>query len=310
MNPKHAKLKAVSDYIKPYSDICIAWLFGAEENKGLLLSFLNSIQDFYQFPHLVEVEQLNPFNLQKAAYEKLSILDIKARDDSGRLYNIEVQTSEQPSYTERSLYYWAKMYAGQMDSADQYRKLRPAISINILNYERFSEFRPATSCFMLSHKDMPDLVLTDHIVMHYIELPKLMPTVPSSFFERWLAFLKYEGREDFDMKILLKDEPALEQAHQSYQYFSHDRAARMAYEDRQKFLLDQSSALYEAELKGKLEGELKGKLEGELKGKLEGELKGELKGRLEAATKFKNLGVPVETICAATGLSRDEVAKL
>jgi predicted transposase/invertase (TIGR01784 family) len=44
--------------------------------------------------------------------------------------------------------------------------------------------------------------------------------------------------------------------------------------------------------------------------KQEGQQEGKIEGKLEDAANFKKLGVPVETICAATGLSREAVDAL
>ena len=50
--------------------------------------------------------------------------------------------------------------------------------------------------------------------------------------------------------------------------------------------------------------------EAKQEGQQEGKIEGKLEGTLEDAANFKKLGVPVETICAATGLSREAVDAL
>jgi predicted transposase/invertase (TIGR01784 family) len=50
-----------------------------------------------------EIELLNPFNLQETLDDKLSILDIKARDQSGRQFNVEMQMLAYPAYEKRIL---------------------------------------------------------------------------------------------------------------------------------------------------------------------------------------------------------------
>jgi predicted transposase/invertase (TIGR01784 family) len=49
---------------------------------------------------------LNPFNEKDTADDKLSILDIKARDQRGRQYNVEMQMLAPRVYPQRVLYYW------------------------------------------------------------------------------------------------------------------------------------------------------------------------------------------------------------
>ena len=50
--------------------------------------------------------------------------------------------------------------------------------------------------------------------------------------------------------------------------------------------------------------------EGEMKGRAEGEAIGAQKEKIENARNFKKLGVSIETISKATGLSIEEINKL
>lgn len=54
----------------------------------------------------------------------------------------------------------------------------------------------------------------------------------------------------------------------------------------------------------------KGRQEGELQGEKKGELKGEQKGRQEVARSLLLMGIPLETIAAATGLSEQALREL
>jgi predicted transposase/invertase (TIGR01784 family) len=74
--------------IKAYSDIFVKYLMGSEENKDLLISFINVVHKDFNFSTVVDVELKNPFNIKSCATDKVSILDIKARDETGRLYYI------------------------------------------------------------------------------------------------------------------------------------------------------------------------------------------------------------------------------
>ena len=55
-------------------DIFIKYLFGSEENKELLLSFLNSGLEDSDFQKIVNVEIKNPFNIKCFISDKESIL--------------------------------------------------------------------------------------------------------------------------------------------------------------------------------------------------------------------------------------------
>ena len=57
----------------------------------------------------------------------MSILDIRARMNDGTQVNIEVQVCKDPNMAKRSLYYWSKMYGGELQEGDPYNKLVQAI---------------------------------------------------------------------------------------------------------------------------------------------------------------------------------------
>ena len=60
-----------------------AGILGAEENRNLLVHFLNAVLDTELAAPLVAVEIFNPYNAKEFRDEKLSIVDIKARDKKG-----------------------------------------------------------------------------------------------------------------------------------------------------------------------------------------------------------------------------------
>jgi predicted transposase/invertase (TIGR01784 family) len=66
-------------------DLAFKKIFGIEENKDLLISFINSVVS--EADQVVDVELLNPYNLRNFIGDKQSILDIKAKDTSGNYFN-------------------------------------------------------------------------------------------------------------------------------------------------------------------------------------------------------------------------------
>ena len=118
--------------ISPRVDIAFKKIFGVEENKDLLLSLINSIVG--KEDKIAEVTLLNPYNPKNFRQDKLSILDIKARGEDGKRYNIEIQISDEADYDKRALYYWAKLYTEQLKVAEDYSTLSKAIGIHILNF--------------------------------------------------------------------------------------------------------------------------------------------------------------------------------
>lgn len=79
------------ELLNPRNDFLFKRVFGSEENRDLLLHFLNAVfEDAYQ-PRIAQVELLNPYLDKDSLSDKLSVLDVKARTETGMLVDIEIQ---------------------------------------------------------------------------------------------------------------------------------------------------------------------------------------------------------------------------
>ena len=116
--------------ITPRVALAFKKIFGVEENKDLLISLINSIVG--EEDQVNEVTLLNPYNPKNFNKDKLSILDIKAKGEDGKRFNIEIQISDEADYDKRALYYWAKLYTEQLKVSEDYSSLSKAIGIHIL----------------------------------------------------------------------------------------------------------------------------------------------------------------------------------
>ena len=253
-------------HIKAYSDIFIKYLLGSENYKHLLLSFINAVFMDSDFHKIISVEIQNPFNIKEHPIDRESILDIKATDENGRYYDIEVQSTSSSGYKWRSLYYWAKLYSSQLAESDPYTKLRPTICINVLNFKLFPEIKAFHNCFLFREHRKPELILTDHAMLHYLELPKLSGYQQKTKLFRWLKFLSNEGKDENLMKTLINEDKDIAQAHEAYEKFTNDKVLRDIYEAREKWKKDLSTEIEYA----RQDGEAKGFTKGEVKGKAEG----------------------------------------
>ena len=143
---------------------------------------------------------------------------------------------------------------------------------------------------------------------HVIELPKLPPelkdNVENGKIFLWAKFISSEKKEDFDM-IAQKD-PYIDSAYQQLQIISQDKQKRLEYEARQKAILDYNQFMYEAEQRGKEQGEKIGREQGEKIGREQGEKE---KG-IQIAKNLLSLGLDVNTIMTATGLSLQDIEVL
>ena len=272
--------------LDPKMDFIFKNIFGSENNKEILMSFLNAtlksedkIKSVFIKNGDIEKEHLT---------NKFSRLDIKAITDKNEHINIEIQMKNEYNMIQRTLYYWAKLYEGQLKEGDNYSKLSRTICINILNFSYLNNDK-FHSAFRLKDIETND-ELTDIQEIHFIEVPKLKDNSDEKdMLVAWTEFLK--DPESEKVRTLEMSIEEIRKARQELVKISSDDRQRELYNMRRKAMLDESDALYNAEQKGKLVG-LK---EGEQKGKIE-----MIKGLLLS-------NVDIEIIKTTSGLTIDEI---
>ena len=299
--------------LNPRVDIAFKKIFGTEENKDLLISFINSIVS--EEDQVTDIELLNPYNSRNFVGDKQSILDIKAKDLLGNYYNIEVQICDEGDYTERALLYWAKLYADQLRTGDPFSKLRRAIAIHVLNFTSIPNTPDYYNKFYVSNAKT-GLRFFDHLEIHTIELNKFTPKVdePLSLMlpriknglDRWATFLT--KAPSLDRNNLPKElvDPFIKKALDVLTNTFLNDEERELYEGHLKWLRIEASALEKAEKKA----EARGKAEGRSEGKAEGRAEGKAEGKAEMARDLLNLGFPISAISKASGLSEEDIKAL
>ena len=184
-------MKENKPYVKATSDIFIKYMFGLDtkESNNLVLSFINAVLTDSNFPAITKVIQKNPFNYKEFTDDKLSVLDIEVEDENHKLYNIEVQSSGNAYFRNRALYYWAKLYTSQSRESNIYDNLLPTIGINILDFTLFPELTAYHNYFVITEGRDREYVLTDQLIIHFLEISKIKDKDMSSKIASWLLYL-------------------------------------------------------------------------------------------------------------------------
>ncbi len=283
--------------VKKLNDYFIRYFFGSEGDEDLLLSFINAIMIDSNFATFVSVEIINPFNLSEKANNKESIVDLKAVTEDGTMVIIEIQTYSTKNFFERTLYYWSRNYSSTLKKGDDYPELKPVISINLIDDILFDKTdKRMHTCYLLEEKNT-NKILTDHIQLHYVEIPKFDENADiKKELKNWILFLKSNKEED--MSQLLKEDTIFEKAMTKYNYFTDNKDLLNEYDKREAYLFYQASLMRGSRKDGFEEGIEKGKLEG---------IKDE---KYSIAKSMKKDGADINLISKYTGLSIEEINKL
>ncbi len=281
--------------INPKVDIVFKKLFGSEENKDLLLSLINAV-----LPENEQITSLilnNPYNLSDYITGKLTILDIKATDENGKIYDIEMQIGEQGYYGRRALYYWGKTYTNQIDSGEMYSKLKKTIVISILDFKYFNDEDRFHRAIVAKDRDTNEFYdKLDYFEMHFVELPKFKKELPElhTALDRWATFLTkaYEFEKDA-IPEELASMPEVKKAIEQLDTIYLDKKEQEIYEAEQKALWDEKEKIRTAEEKIRTAEEQGIELE-----------------KFETAKKMSVKGYSKEDIAEMTGLSIEQIEKL
>ena len=177
--------------ISPLVDFAFKLMLGSPEHSGITIHFLNAV--LTDQPRITHVEILNPFLGKQSPDDKLSILDILATDEHGRLLNIEMQTSMPAGMAQRLAFYVSQLYVGQLYEGNQYTELRPAISICVLSRAMFPDSGALHLDFRLRDV-LSSQLLTDDLQIHLLQLNHLQVTAENVYHataaERWAFFLQ------------------------------------------------------------------------------------------------------------------------
>lgn len=243
--------------VDPKIDYAFKRLFGCEPNRHLLLHLVNAVLAPAPDNLLVDLEILNPFNNKERWDDKQSVVDIKARAQDGRLFNVEMQMVVGPFFPQRLLYYWAKLYQQQLQEGDDYQNLRPTISISFVNSLLFPQAIDHHLLFRLvdaTHK----LAFTDNIEFHVIELPKfeLRLDLLETPLDIWCFFLRHAASMDKDQIPAALNVAPIWQAIEVLTMLTQNDQEREQYEARVKVQRDWSSSLAEAREQGELIGQI------------------------------------------------------
>ena len=256
-------------FISPQNDFAFKRIFGDEQHKEVLISFLNSVLDLSGEREVVEVQIVDPYQVPRLKQFKETILDIKATCQSGRQFIVEMQVEHQHHFYKRALYYSSKAYTEQLRIGVDFTELKPVYFIGVLNFEAIPGSR-----YLSRHIILDEETHEQHIrdfEFCFIELPKFTKheSELQNVVDKWIFFLKNLGTKDGDNKDfsrIFASDPPLLRALDIALYHSLSEDELYVYEGRERHRLIEaettrtavSIAVRKAEVKARAEGKEEG----------------------------------------------------
>ena len=242
----------------------------------MLEDMVNAALSDFNFEEVKDLEIIDPYNLSENIDLKESIIDIKAKTKDNQTVIIEIQLQGNQYFIRRSLYYWANSYSSLLNKSENYTKLSPVISINVLDFILFNDIKDFHSCYLLK-EIKHNKILTEHCMLHYIELPKFNLNNDKEKLSSWIKFFKGEN-----MSNLIKENNIFEEVEKRCQSFIDSDPLINAYRKK-----EWNEYFY----KDMINVELK-------------------KRDYDIAKNLKQMNIDNASISKATGLSIEEIEKL
>jgi predicted transposase/invertase (TIGR01784 family) len=243
----------------------------------LLIDLINSVLTLIENNQIISIDIKNPEILPDHIKEKYIVLDIKAYDNLGNHYDIEMQASKYLYYPKRSTYYLSKLFASQLKSGENYQLLEPVIGIHFLDYIVYPRYPDYSYCFELRDYNHPELKYSDDLSLYIFELPKVSSKKKTNVLLKnkskqieWLNFLNNAHEGGSAMQKAYYTNPMVHRAFDLLSQISADEQTRKEAEFREMAIRNKIFELNAAEEEGIKKGIKKGREEGRLEEILNG----------------------------------------
>ncbi len=281
-------------YLDPKADLTFKKIFG--KHKDLLISLLNALLPLADDEQIESVEYLSPELLPETYVGKNSIVDVRCRDVKGRQFIVEMQMLWTEAFKQCVLFNASKAFVRQLDKKRKYELLQPVYSLNLVN-----------ETFM---KDYPDEFIHNYSVVHefhsdeiieglhftFVELPKFQA---HSLKEKkmavlWLRFLTEIDEQTKQAPQELLDNPETRKALKAVEESAMTQNELLAYEDFWDKLGAERLLFVDSNRINREEGRAEGRAE----------------GKAEVARNLLHMGMSVDDVAKACGVTKEEVERL
>ena len=286
--------KMAGKYLNPKADLIFKLVFG--EHEDLMMSLLNALLPLDSDGQITSLEYVTPEMVPENPSKKNSIVDVRCTDQKGRQFIVEMQLHWNEGFKQRVVFNASKAVVKQLKKGEDYTLIQPVYSLNFINEGMFQpdtdEFYHDFAIVNVEHSDR----IIEGLRFVFVELPKFKP---QSIAEKkmavlWLRFLTEisEATEEAPVELLENEETR--KALSIVEKSAMSEGQLYAYEQFWDAVVNERVLI---------RGGFK-------MGMAQGEAIGIEKTNRKNALNFKKLGVDIETISKATGLTIEEIESL
>ena len=286
--------KMAGKYLNPKADLIFKLVFG--EHEDLMMSLLNALLPLDSDGQITSLEYVTPEMVPENPSKKNSIVDVRCTDQKGLQFIVEMQLHWNEGFKQRVIFNASKAVVKQLKKGEDYTLIQPVYSLNFINEGMFQpdtdEFYHDFAIVNVEHSDR----IIEGLRFVFVELPKFKPQniAEKKMAVLWLRFLTEisEATEEAPVELLENEETR--KALSIVEKSSMSEGQLYAYEQFWDAVVNERVLI---------RGGFK-------MGMAQGEAIGIEKTNRKNALNFKKLGVDIETISKATGLTIEEIESL
>ncbi len=178
-------------FISPKTDFAFKKIFGSDESKDILISFLNAM--IYGGNSVIQdLEIIDPYSAVDVVDLKDTYLDVKAVLDDGTTVIIEMQLWKVEAFQKRVVYNLCKAYGNQLKVGQGYFDLNPVIALTITDFQLFPTLEKVISCFYFQEAVEQLPYQENELKLVFVELPKFKKKLEDleTIIDKWIYFIK------------------------------------------------------------------------------------------------------------------------
>jgi predicted transposase/invertase (TIGR01784 family) len=279
-------------FINPFTDIGFKRIFGQEFSKPLLQDFLNNLLvGERKIENITFLDKEMPRDIEG---ERSIIYDVLCETETGEKIIVEMQNQRQPFFKQRSIFYASEAISRQARKGREWRfDIKAVYLIAFLNFtleDIGTTFRTDVALLDMRTKE----VFSDKIRLIYLQLPYFNKEADEceNDFERWIYVLK--NMETINRLPWTAKSAVFKRLEEIAEVRALTKEEQMQYDHALKVYRDNYNTFQGAIEEGMKEGREKGRAD----------------KTKEVAQNMKKMGMSIEQIAQACGISVEEAEKL
>jgi predicted transposase/invertase (TIGR01784 family) len=275
-------------FINPFTDVGFKRIFGQEMSKPILIEFLNSL--LVGERKIVDLKYLDKEQLGLSELERSLIYDIYCETETGEHIIVEMQNKYQYSFKNRSIYYVARSIVEQGQRGRQWNYDVKAVYLvaflNFMQAEIASKFR--TDVVLMDMEERTQF--SDKVRLVYLQLPYFNKEAEDckTTFDRMIYVLK--NMDILERMPWAAQDSVFQKLASIAEVAALDKEERFRYDENIRAFRD-NHVIMETQ-------------------RMEGRKEGHEKAQQTIARNLKQMGLSLEDISKATGLTKEEIENI